>query len=93
MTVINSFAFLTSSASKTYVSEKNLQCGAEPSFSHSNAIEALTYAETFRTKFPIRNTFDFENLQSAALFVRESLLELGLESEILSFNSSYGNIP
>ena len=44
-------------ARRTYVSEKNLQCGVEPTYNVNSSEEAMKYTNEFRKRFPIRSVF------------------------------------
>ena len=80
-------------ARRTYVSEKNLQCGVEPGFNHTEALRALRLSDEFRNKFPLRSVFyddETAGLGAAARWIQKQMDESGLDTQLHQFDIAHG---
>ncbi|KAN0009305.1 hypothetical protein ACTFIU_006584 [Dictyostelium citrinum] len=83
--------FLPFLGSHTYVSEKNLQCTVSPFISNQFADICINYSNDFKTMFPNRSLGSEEALNSAN-WIKDQLDQLGLETQLYFFNSSFNRI-
>ncbi|KAK5584256.1 hypothetical protein RB653_005864 [Dictyostelium firmibasis] len=83
--------FLPFLGSHTYVSEKNLQCTVSPFISNQFADTCVDYSNDFKTMFPNRSLGSIEALNSAN-WIKDQLDQLGLETQLYFFNSSFNRI-
>ncbi|EFA83073.1 hypothetical protein PPL_03861 [Heterostelium album PN500] len=83
---------LPTMGSNTYVSEKNLQCTVKPFITSDFSENAIEYANQFNTIFPSSRSVGSINNINSAMWIRDEIEKMGVETQLHYFNSSFGNV-